>query len=100
MPVFISGVLDLQLGKLAEVSDKGSHIVGAEEVKRKLLGMVEAGEPLLRQALDAIRAHNDAQAPALPAKEIERLRLKADHLYQTVIDYQLYCAGTLGESVH
>lgn len=39
----------------------------APEVKRTLLGMAEAGEPLLRQALDAIRAHNDAQAQALPA---------------------------------
>lgn len=27
-------------------------------------------------------------------------RLEADHLYQTVIDYQLHSAVTLGESVH
>ncbi|MFJ4445080.1 hypothetical protein ACIPZ8_23710 [Pseudomonas sp. NPDC089422] len=69
-------------------------------MKRTLLGTAEAGEPLLRQALEAIRAHNDALAHGLPAEEIERLRLEADHLYQTVIDYQLHSAGTLGESVH
>lgn len=69
-------------------------------MKRTLLGMAEAGEPLLRQALEAIRAHNEAQAQARPAAEIERLRLEADHLYQTVIDYQLHQAGTLGEPIH
>ncbi|HGM4966770.1 hypothetical protein LU674_017895 [Pseudomonas alloputida] len=69
-------------------------------MKRTVLGMAEAGEPLLRQALEAIRAHNDALANGLPAVEIECLRLEADHLYQTVIDYQLHSAVTLGESVH
>lgn len=69
-------------------------------MKRTLLGMAKAGEPLLQQALEAIRAHNDALANGLPAEEIERLRLEADHLYQTVIDYQLHSAGILGESVH
>ncbi|MEC4024889.1 hypothetical protein VSO52_19180 [Pseudomonas fulva] len=69
-------------------------------MKRTLLGMAEAGEPLLRQALDAIRAHNEAQASARPAAEIERLLLEADHLYLTVINYQLHQAGTIGEPIH
>ena len=69
-------------------------------MKRTLLGMAEAGEPLLKQALDAIRAYNQAIAQGRPEAEIERLRVAADHLYQTVVDYQLYKAGTLGESVH
>lgn len=70
------------------------------ELKRTLLGMAEAGEPLLRQALEAIRAYNDAVAHSRPPAETERLRLEADHLYQTVIDYQLHKAGALGESLH
>jgi len=69
-------------------------------MKRTLLGMAEAGEPLLKQALEAIRAYNQAMAQGRPEAEIERLRVAADHLYQTVVDYQLYRAGTLGESVH
>lgn len=69
-------------------------------MKRTLLGMAEAGEPLLKQALEAIRAYNQAMAQGRPEAEIERLRVAADHLYQTVVDYQLYKAGTLGESVH
>ncbi|GJB84965.1 MULTISPECIES: hypothetical protein [Pseudomonas] len=69
-------------------------------MKRTLLGIAEAGEPLLKQALEAIRAYNQAMAQGRPEAEIERLRVAADHLYQTVVDYQLYKAGTLGESVH
>ncbi|WP_031325747.1 hypothetical protein [Pseudomonas taiwanensis] len=69
-------------------------------MKRTLLGMAETGEPLLKQALEAIRAYNQAMAQGRPEAEIERLRVAADHLYQTVVDYQLYRAGTLGESVH
>lgn len=69
-------------------------------MKRTLLGMAEAGEPLLREALEAIRAYNEAQVQARPAAEIERLRLEADHLYQAVIDFQLHKAGTLRRQVH
>lgn len=69
-------------------------------MKRTLIGITEAGEPLLRQALEAIRAYNAAEAQGLSKVEVDRLRLEADHLYQTVIDYQLYKGGHLGESVH
>ncbi|MDH4432211.1 hypothetical protein QEP21_17910 [Pseudomonas shirazica] len=62
--------------------------------------MAEAGQPLLQQALDAIRAHQKAVDEGRPVDEVDRLRLEADHLYQTVIDYQLHKAGSLGESVH
>lgn len=70
------------------------------ESRRTLLGMAEAGEPLLKQALEAIRACNDAVAHNRPPVETARLRLETDHLYQTVIDYQLHKAGALGESLH
>lgn len=66
-------------------------------MKRTILGMAEAGEPLLQRALQAIRAHLKAVDEERSAEEIERLRLEADHLYQTVIDYQLHKAGTLGQ---
>lgn len=69
-------------------------------MKRTLLGMGEAGEPLLEQALEAIRAYNEAMAQGRSEAELERLRVEVDHLYQTVIDYQLHKAGALGESVH
>ncbi|MBA6145511.1 hypothetical protein EGJ22_24715 [Pseudomonas sp. p99-361] len=69
-------------------------------MKRTILGMAEAGEPLLQQALEAIRAHQKAVDEGRPADEVARLRLEADHLYQTVIDYQLLKAGSLGQTQH
>ena len=69
-------------------------------MKRTILGMAEAGEPLVQQALQAIRAHQQAMDGGRPAEEIERLRHEADHLYQTVIDYQLHALGRLGQTQH
>lgn len=69
-------------------------------MKRTILGMAEAGEPLLQQALDANRAYQAAVDQNRLAAEVERLRIEADHLFQAVIDYQLYKDGSLGESVH
>ena len=60
-------------------------------MKRTILGMEEAGEPLLQQALQAIRAHQKAVDEGRSAKETERLRIEADHLYQTVIEPVAQC---------
>jgi len=62
-------------------------------MKRTLEGMALAGEPLLRDALEAIRAHRDAEEGGAPLEEVERLRLLADSLYNAVIDFQLIVAG-------
>lgn len=62
--------------------------------------MAEAGEPLIRQALQAIRDYQQAVDEGHPADMVERLRIEAEHLYQTVTDYQLHKAGTLRQPVH
>lgn len=56
-------------------------------MKRTMLGMAEAGEPLLKQVLEAIKAYNEAMSQSRSDADLERLRIEADHLYQTVIDY-------------
>ncbi|MBG6127410.1 hypothetical protein [Pseudomonas sp. M2] len=61
--------------------------------KRTFIGLVEAGEPLIKQAIDAMREYHEAEAAGLPSSEIQRLRLLADSLHQAVIDYQLIQAG-------
>lgn len=58
-------------------------------MKRTLLGMVAAGEPLLLQAIEATRAYHQAEAEGRPVQEVERLRMLADSLYYAVTDYQL-----------
>lgn len=57
--------------------------------KRTFVGMVEAGEPLIQQAVDAFRAYHKAQDSSAPPEEVERLRLLAESLFQVVSDYQL-----------
>ncbi|KXK67373.1 hypothetical protein BC89_32285 [Pseudomonas monteilii] len=61
--------------------------------KRTFIGMVEAGEPLIQQAIGALREYHQAQDRGALPEEVERLRLLADSLYQAVIDYQLIQAG-------
>lgn len=62
-------------------------------MKRTIDGMVEAGEPLLLEALEALRTYHNAQAAGVPAEEVERLRVIAESAYQAVTDYQLYALG-------
>lgn len=61
--------------------------------KRTFIGIVDAGESLIQQAIDAIREYHQAQDRGAPPEEVEHLRLLADSLYQAVIDYQLIQAG-------
>lgn len=57
--------------------------------KRTFIGMVEAGEPLIQQAVDALREYHHAQDKGAPADELERLHLLAESLFQAVADNQL-----------
>lgn len=47
------------------------------------------GEPLIQQAIDAIREYHRAQDCGASPEEIERLRLLAESLFPAVADYQL-----------
>ena len=57
--------------------------------KPTFIGIVEAGEPLIQQAIEAMREYHQAQDCGAPAEEIERLRVLAESLFQVVSDYQL-----------
>lgn len=67
--------------------------------KRTFIGMIEAGEPLIRQAIEVHRKFRAAEAAAEPAEEVERLRLLADSLYNAVVDFQLIKAGQSPETI-
>lgn len=56
--------------------------------KRSFIGMVEAGEPLIQQAIEAMRHYHEAQDTGAPPDEVERLRLLAESLFEAVSDYQ------------
>ncbi|WP_100634306.1 hypothetical protein [Pseudomonas qingdaonensis] len=69
-------------------------------MKRTFIGMNEACEPLIRQALEVIRRAHEAEASGLPQPEIARLFNLADSLYQAVIDFQLFKAGEPPSTIH
>jgi len=60
-------------------------------VKRTIEGMIEAGEPLIQEAIAALRRYHEAQAAGEAPDQVERLRLIAESAYQA--DYQLYALG-------
>jgi len=57
--------------------------------------MIESVEPLMQQAVDAMREYHQAQDRGAPAEEIERLRVLAESLFQVVSDYQLRVIATM-----
>lgn len=62
-------------------------------MKRTIEGMIEAGEPLIQEAIAALRRYHEAQAAGALPEEIERLSLIAESAYKAVTDYQLYALG-------
>ncbi|MDF0731003.1 hypothetical protein P0Y43_09735 [Pseudomonas entomophila] len=55
--------------------------------------MIEVGEPLMHEAIAALRRYHEAQAAGEAADQVERLRVIAESAYQAVTDYQLYALG-------
>jgi len=71
-----------------------------EPMKRKLSQMIMPDDPLMTQAIDAMKAYHQAQAAGLPASEVERLRVEAEHLFQTISEYQLAVLGHQRNPLH
>ena len=69
-------------------------------MKRTIEGMVEAGAPLMQQALQALREHREAQQSGAEPEEVERLRILAESLFQAVTDYQLRALGGPSNTLH
>ncbi|WP_252090812.1 hypothetical protein [Pseudomonas sp. MWU13-3659] len=62
-------------------------------MKRTFSGMIEAGEPLMQEALVALRNYHEAEASGETPEQVERLRVIAESAFQVVTDYQLYALG-------
>jgi len=71
-----------------------------QSMKRTIEGMAIAGEPLLRESLEAIKAHRTAQDEGASPEMAERIRLLADSLYGAVVNFQLLEAGKLPDTVN
>ena len=69
-------------------------------MKRTILGMTQAGEPLILEALEALRLYREAKASGRPQEEIDRLKILAESLVQAVTDYQLFAVGDDSIKLH
>lgn len=67
---------------------------------KTLAGIIEAGEPLIQQAIDAMRRYHEAKDLKEPPEVVERLRLEAESLFQVVTEYQLRSLGGPAGALH
>lgn len=50
-------------------------------MKKEVFAILEPGDPLMTQAIDALRHYHEAQAAGQSMDEVERLRLEAEGLF-------------------
>ncbi|TDF86283.1 hypothetical protein [Pseudomonas sp. H9] len=67
--------------------------------RKQLQELMDQGEPLMNQAVDALRRYNEAKGQ-LPPKQVEQLRLEAEALFQAVQAYQLRSLGGAAPTLH
>lgn len=56
-------------------------------MKKDMFAILEPGNPLMTQALDAMKRYYEAQQAKLPDDEIERIRLEAEALFRAVNEF-------------
>ncbi|WP_280041326.1 hypothetical protein [Pseudomonas sp. Hg5Tf] len=61
---------------------------------------IAAGEPLMQQAMDALRRYHEARDSLTSAEEVERLRLEAESLFEAVQEYRFRVLGGPTHPLH
>jgi hypothetical protein len=59
-----------------------------------LTEMIKVGEQLLQQALEAVGRYQEAIDSSAPEVELERLRIEAESLLQTIREYRVRVRGS------
>ncbi|MBP2081794.1 MULTISPECIES: hypothetical protein [Pseudomonas] len=62
-------------------------------MKRNLDSMLMPDSPAVQEAVEAMKRYHQAQDTGEPDCEVERLRLAAEQLFQSISDYQLAALG-------
>ncbi|WEL57601.1 hypothetical protein PZ739_10745 [Pseudomonas kermanshahensis] len=55
--------------------------------------MLPPDHPMYTDAMEALKRYHQAQAEGVSGADLERLRLIAEHRFQSVTDYQLIASG-------
>ncbi|MBF8659480.1 hypothetical protein [Pseudomonas putida] len=69
-------------------------------MKKDMFAILEPGNPLMTQALDAMKRYYEAQQAKLPDDEIEHIRLEAEALFRAVNEFQQRMLGRRSDTVH
>lgn len=69
-------------------------------MKKDMFAILESGNPLMTQALDAMKRYYEAQQAKLPDDEIERIRLEAEALFRAVNEFQQRMLGRRSDTLH
>lgn len=60
---------------------------------KDLSRMLFPDHPMYSESVEAMKVYHQAQADGVTGAELERLRLLAEHRFQTATDYQLQVLG-------
>ncbi|WP_170929265.1 hypothetical protein [Pseudomonas sp. B8(2017)] len=69
-------------------------------MNKHIFSILEPGNPLMTQALDAMKRYYEAQAAKASEVELERLRLEAESLFQAVSEFQQRVMGRRDDTFH
>ncbi|MFJ4259628.1 hypothetical protein ACIP01_22035 [Pseudomonas monteilii] len=69
-------------------------------MKKDIFAILESGNPLMTQALEATNRYYEAQHAQLPANEVDRLRMEAEQLFQAVNEFQQRMLGRRSDTLH
>lgn len=67
---------------------------------KHIFSILEPGNPVMTQALDAMKRYYEAQAAKASEVELERLRLEAESLFQAVSEFQQRVMGRRDDTLH
>ncbi|MGO3984233.1 hypothetical protein ABI582_07565 [Pseudomonas sp. SAS7] len=69
-------------------------------MNKNMFTILEPDNPLMTQALDAMKRYYEAQAAKASEVELERLRLEAESLFQAVSEFQPRVMERCDDTLH
>lgn len=69
-------------------------------MKEDLTNMIMPDDPLMLDAVEAMRQYHEAKASSSSAEEVERYRVLAASLFQAIADFNLLALGHPAKRQH
>ncbi|AVH38009.1 hypothetical protein AL532_17500 [Pseudomonas monteilii] len=69
-------------------------------MNRNIFAILDPANPLMTQALDAMKRYYEAQQAKLADEDVERMRLEAEVLFRTVNEFQQRMLGRRFDTLH